>query len=474
MAKPNRTNHGLQGSGAIFPFPESAVEVESTQVGDVAVALRETEFSILPDGRMVDLIRSTRQLGSLEYLVWNDGNMQVARDVEYEDRRLVVPSLDPTVVSALRLPTMAKPCPPIGELFMQLMQQIETYVDVSKEHNFLIAAFILSTWFADRLAIVPYLSVCGPPDSGQAKLLQLLHCLCRRAIHAADVTPASLYRLSAQVLPTWLIDEADFGNRRLQRLLRGGNQRDSRVLSNGKAFENFGPKVITSRVPLDDAALASSTVQIVMAPSSRDLATLDADAEQKLADAFQPMLEMFRLVHYRAVAASQYPGFLKFPLSLRDSARALAAPMLGNEELLEQLASALESQVDTARFERFAEPEYVVMLALFDLCHVASYEVYVGQVADEANRILHDGGERHQHSTKMVGSILNKSLGFPTRRRGEGYRIALTLGGPDEDSQPGQGHGTEAERYCPCDRRRIRICRPALQPLHGIWPNDGP
>jgi len=139
------------------------------------------------------------------------------------------------------------------------------------------------------------------------------------------------------------------------------------------------------------------------------------------------MLEMFRLVHYRAVAASQYPGFVKFPLSLRDSARALAAPMLGDEELQKRLAGALDSQVHSVRFERFAEPEYVVMLALFNVCHLALYYVFVRNVADETNNILRQSGEARCYSPKMVGQILNKSLGFSTRRQGDGYRIALTL-----------------------------------------------
>jgi hypothetical protein len=172
--------------------------------------------------------------------------------------------------------------------------------------------------------------------------------------------------------------------------------------------------------------LGSTTIHIAMSPSSRDLATLDTDAEQKLADAFQPRLEMFRLVHYQAVAASQYPGFSKFPVSLRDNARALAAPMLGNEELQAQLAGALESQVHSVRFDRFMEPEWVVMLALFNLCHEASYDVYVANLADETNRIFRQNGETLPYSAKMVGRIL-ESLGFETRRRGEGYRIVLTV-----------------------------------------------
>jgi len=290
---------------------------------------------------------------------------------------------------------------------------------------------VLTTCFADRLSVVPYLSISGPLESGKTTLLRFLHCLCRRAIHASTITPASLYRLPAQVRPTLLIDEADFGrdqtSRDVQRLLRGGNRQGSRVLCNGRAFENFGPKVIASQVPLDDAALISRTINIVMTPSDRDVPSLDRDEEEKLSDALQPMLETFRLLHYVRVVASQHPGFQRFPPRLRDNGRALAAAMLGNEELEERLAGALESQVDSMRFDRFNEPEWLVMLALYGLCHVATSEHYVHTVTDETDRILRENGETHFFSPKKVGQILNKALGFPTRRRGEGYRIELPL-----------------------------------------------
>ncbi|MGC2194250.1 MAG: hypothetical protein WA628_06215 [Terriglobales bacterium] len=173
--------------------------------------------------------------------------------------------------------------------------------------------------------------------------------------------------------------------------------------------------------------MVSRNINIVMTPSDRDVLSLDADAEEKLSHALQPMLEMFRLLHYGRVVASRHPGFLKFPLRLRDNARALAAAMLGDEKLQERLAGALESQVQSMQFDRFNEPEWVVMLALYGLYHHGNRGLYVHELTDETNRILRENGETHFFSPKRVGQILNKSLGFPTRRQGEGYRVELTL-----------------------------------------------
>ncbi|MGC2194251.1 MAG: hypothetical protein WA628_06220 [Terriglobales bacterium] len=169
MAKPNGANHEQQGSQTVFPLRQSAVAIEST----ATAVTREVEFSVLPDGRMVDLIRSVRQPSLLEFLVWQDGNIRLTSHIELDGENLVVPKIDPTVVSALRLPTMARSCPEIGELFKLVMDHLGTYVALTPDCSFLVAAFVFSTWFSDQLSIVPYLSICGPPESGKTTLMRL-------------------------------------------------------------------------------------------------------------------------------------------------------------------------------------------------------------------------------------------------------------------------------------------------------------
>jgi hypothetical protein len=431
MAKPNGIDHELQSAERVLCGRQLAVAIESKQSEVAAALTREVQFTILPDGRMVDLIRSAHHPSNIEFLVWQRGHIGLTTHIEHDGELLVVPKMDPTLVSALQLPTTARPCPEIPKLFSLLMKHIDTFVDITPEDNFLVAAFVVNTWFAERLPVVPYLSICGPLGSGKTTLLDLLQCFCRRSIHASAITPAAVYRLADQLRPTFLIDEADFGkdrtSRDLQRLLRGGNRQGSRVICNGRAFENFGPKVIASRVPLDDGALISRNINIVMTPSDRDVPSLGPDAKQELSDALQPMLLMFRLKHYAKVGVSQPPGFLKFPPRLRDNARALASTMFGNEELQERLAQSLESQMRSLQFDRFSEPEWVVMLALYGLYHEGNRDRFVQELTAETNRILRENGETRGYSPKRVGQILNKSLGFTTRRMGEGYRIDISV-----------------------------------------------
>jgi hypothetical protein len=147
------------------------------------------------------------------------------------------------------------------------------------------------------------------------------------------------------------------------------------------------------------------------------------------------MLQMFRFVHHGRVSASQCPGFQKFPPRLRDNARALAAAMSANDELEQRLARALECQVQSTQFDRFNEPEWVVMLALYSLYHDANRAYYVHTVTDETNRIIRENGERRFFTPKKVGEILNHSLGFHACRQGQGYRIDLSSIGRKIHSQ---------------------------------------
>jgi hypothetical protein len=422
MAKTNGTNHEQQGSQSVFPGRQSAVAIESTQKREMATAVtREIEFSVLADGRMVDLVRNIRQPSKIEFLVWQDGNIQLTSQLEHDGELLVPPKIDPTVVKALCLPTTARSCPGVRELIMLIVNAIDKYVDIRPDYSFLVAAYILVTWFADCLTVIPYLWISGPLESGKTTLLRLMYCLCRRAIIATAPTAAPVYRLAAPIRPTLLIDEARFGSE-LLRLLQGGDRRGSYVVANGKAFDNFCPKAIASGDRLNDAGLVSRSINVVMTPSSRNVSFLDLEAEEKLADDLQAVLETFRLANYAKVVASQHPRFAKFPPHLRDNARALAAPMAGDEELQERLARVLESQVNSMRFNRFNEPEWPVMLALFRRCHAIN-GLYVGRVTEETNNILRERGETMLYSPKKVGQILNNSLGFPTRRRGEGYHL---------------------------------------------------
>jgi hypothetical protein len=128
--------------------------------------IRETEFFLLPDGRALDLVRSRGPSG-LSFLVWHNGTVREVSQIEHGGELLIPPKIDPTIVSALSLPSTAKHCPDTAELFAMVENAIETYVGLRSDRVFLNAAFAVMTWFFDRLSFVPYLSLCGPLEAGK-------------------------------------------------------------------------------------------------------------------------------------------------------------------------------------------------------------------------------------------------------------------------------------------------------------------
>ena len=66
MTKPNGANHEQYGPHIVLPNRQSEVANDSTKQRETAAAVeREVEFAILPDGRMVDLVRSIGQSSKL-------------------------------------------------------------------------------------------------------------------------------------------------------------------------------------------------------------------------------------------------------------------------------------------------------------------------------------------------------------------------------------------------------------------------
>jgi hypothetical protein len=244
-------------------------------------------------------------------------------------------------------------------------------------------------WFVDKLAVAPYLWICGPPGSGKTTLLRLLHCLCRRPVLIAGSIPSWFYSLPALLRPTLLLDELQLSGTQhswaLECWLRAGNAHGVPVAVRGQLVDGFGAKVLCSRQPASDSALASRALHISMIPSCKNLQALDEETVQRIADDFQARLLMFRLQHYREFQPEPI-DHSQFNPRIRDMVCALLLPLRGEKEFLAPLYEALEEQLRQAAIEKADEPEALVTIALFCYCHDAEFSaVLVGQIAAKVN-----------------------------------------------------------------------------------------
>jgi hypothetical protein len=146
-----------------------------------------------------------------------------------------------------------------------------------------------------------------------------------------------------------------------QRPLRIGNRQGSVVIRNGRAHDCYCVKVLSSREPPSDAALASRSIFIGMSPTARQMPLLYPVTAEQIAANFQAKLLMFRLQNFDRLDASRPLSAAIEDLTprVRDLGRAFGVPLLGNADLEKALGEILREQDRDARVHRALEPEWL-------------------------------------------------------------------------------------------------------------------
>jgi hypothetical protein len=370
--------------------------------------------------------------GSLSLLIYRNGKATVRDYFSDGGTTLVPPPVDRSLAEAVRWPTFVDTNETPRQLLDDMKRVLRQYVDLDDRDYDLVAHFSLHSWFGDVGSVAPYLWVIGPFSGGKTTLLRLMSALCRRAVRAADITAAALYSLCGALRPTLLLDELELDStarsRDLGRLLRSGSTQGQKVLRHGKAYDLFGPKVIVSRQEPSDAALASRALFVAIRPSNRDLPPLDEASLSNIADQLQPRLFAFRLRNYRQAGSSELAANGLSP-RMKDIARALAIPLLGDAELESGVIEMLRPQDAQAKVKRGGDPEWVVATALYALSHRAANYWTVKEITGEVDDVLGGYGETYDLAPRKVGDIL-RSLGFRTEKlgnQGRGVRVTQDL-----------------------------------------------
>jgi hypothetical protein len=412
--------------------------------GASVVGRTETTFTAFPDGTILEAVASSVSTAGLQLLVWNNGNFSVQPSIVRNGEVFAPPRIAPGLAKAIRFPIAnytaeivaagglaEPPSLTVRAQFHSLFDIASRCISIGAEQLRIVIAYVLYTWLADRFPQAPYLSIVGPLGSGKTQLLRFLNCCCRRPLLLSDVSVAGLYSSTDGVAPTLLIDEADFGqdlrSRELLRLLRAGHTAEGVTFRQGKAYNLFGPKVICSRTPIPDAALASRAVEISMWRCTEEPELrLDAMHIHALFELLQPQLMRFRLRNYHRDLSVKSELSSLSPRS-RDLVRALAGPLAECPELQELVVEEIRAREPDAMSRQSDEPELIVLHALFTKIH--GYDkpyVTVGVICGWVNGLLRYRGEHPRFEPRGVGPIL-RQLGFATQRFGShGIGILIT------------------------------------------------
>jgi hypothetical protein len=310
-------------------------------------------------------------------------------------------------------------------------------LDLDNDDSFLLATFVLSTWFIDRLPVAPYLALVGLPRSGKSTVLRVLSMLCRRSLLTADITSAALYRACDRLMPTLLIDEtATAGEKRvLFHLLRTGISRDLVALRRDQSFKSFGAKAVSWIETPNDADLNSRCIIIGMHETKRtDLARPSDPDIVAAADLLRQQLLGLRLANYRHLTSERVPGGECLQGRTRDLYDALGLPWKDVEFCRTWLLRCCQLQQNISRGP--LRPAYTQLLRYLDYCIYYIEvdknwcEIKIGKLTSGLNSYLGSGRRDHRFKPREVGAALT-AFGFLNRKRTrDGWEISL-----DDDSR---------------------------------------
>ena len=380
----------------------------------------EVDFAELEDGTLVETIEDPNNPAKSLFAVYKNGGVHYAAAVERGDRMLVPVPRDRGIFKYVSLPRGVQPCTSPQVLLGGVFSLILACVDTNLLDACLIAAFVMSTWFVERLSVAPYLALVGLPRSGKTTLLQVLNLVCRRALLTADITSAAFYEVYEKLSPTLLVDETlTAGNRReLFHLLKTGTTRGSVTLRKGHSLEAFGPKVISCTELPNDAALNSRCVIVSMQETNRT--NLVKPTDKKIldsADRLRNALLQYRFENYHSLRLPKVEGDERLYSRTRDLYQALALPLGNNMDLCECLVRLFETQQEVNR-EPLSPTSAAVLRFLYEWIHVNLNEGKFAQkdLTVGVNFNLERLQETFRLNAHAVGRALT-SLGFTNRKR---------------------------------------------------------
>ena len=284
----------------------------------------------------------------------------------------------------------------------------------------LLAAFPFTTWLSDRLLLAPSLLICGPPQA--IHVLRLLRCFCRRPLMLADLSPAGLLNLPADLHFSLLLNQPEL-TEATRRLLRASGHKGLYTLGNrGRLIDLFCPRVILTGLDrIDD--IDDQAIQVVV-ELGQVSGTIDERVQCAIAAEFQSQMLMYRLKNCAnlQVIEADMPDFAP---STRALASNLASCFQEDPDLAHELISLLQAQDQDVRAKQSSDIRSAIVMVLLGLIHQAKLnKISVEEIARLANALQRNKGQILEYSAEEIGWKL-KQMNIPRHRTRSGSVIDL-------------------------------------------------
>jgi len=396
---------------------------------DTTIPVVETDFAELRGGVVVEMVEDPANPTRSLLAVYKNGIVECVERFRDGDRVLVPLTRTDLLLKHICLPQGAEDYGKLLDLLGDIGAILSFCLDIGEDSLFLMIAFVLSTWFPEKLTFAPYLALAGPPSSGKTTALRILALLCRRSVSTTDISSAAFYDVCHRMSPTIVVDETrTAGNMRtLLHLLKASNVRGFVALRKDKARLAYGPKLLSWVELPNDPQLNSRCIIVPMQRTGRvDLLSPDDPKVIQYAATARKRLLQFRLEHFNNLVAPEPPAELQLSSRSRDLYRALALPVGELQDLCEKLARLVAAQrhFQTALL---SPQSAAAVRVLYSLIHVfpESPCFPLSVVTSRMNKDLADSGEPSGLNERKVGDILT-SLSFTNRtRQNTGYVLWL-------------------------------------------------
>jgi hypothetical protein len=382
-----------------------------------------TAGKVFTDGSILELVRGPN--GELRLMLWDGKSAKTAPEFVRHDETFVPLRVDHAIQRALQLPSKTMEYGSTRELFTEISNLIARVPHIGDAVVQLSTFSVFATWLADCLPIAPYLWIVVPPTTTGAPLAQLLGLLCRRALIISDFSSAGFYSLPADLEPTLLIEVFE-PTRRVLNLLRASKRHGVFIAAGGKAKDAFSAKIVFASKPLRDPASAGFPLELVLHPTREYVPLMSTSEAERVAAQYQAKLLRYRLLNWAKVPGPAF-DLSQFTVPMREHAFTLAASIVDDDKLQNQIVPLLKPLDAEIRVVRTTLLLAIVLEALLARCHNATGKYFaIGDLTGDVNTILRGRGDLREVSPEEIGWTL-RGLGLHTDFMPGGRKALILL-----------------------------------------------
>ena len=238
-------------------------------------------------------------------------------DIEDGNRKYIPIKDDLIDKGAVLLPTGVMEYGSFEDLTLEIKAFLQTWLDISVEHEQKVAWYIPLSWVTENLHTIPCLRALGDYGTGKTRYLDVVGGLCYKPMFVGgSVRPAPIYRVIDLWRGTAIFDEFTLKlsdeSQDIIQILNNGFQRGKPVLrceqnnvDKVRAFDPFGGKIIASREKFKDRALESRCITEIMQQTDRDDIPCDLTKEFfEIRTELQNKLLMYRFQNWNSIDPS--------------------------------------------------------------------------------------------------------------------------------------------------------------------------